>query len=65
VGSGWNPNGPPGSEGQTPAVYRDADNLVGEYRDNSLTENYAVNREVSNSEKSPSENQRNMPFLWL
>jgi flagellar M-ring protein FliF len=53
VGSGWNPNGPPGSEGQTPAVYRDADNLVGEYRDNSNTENFAVNREVSNSEKSP------------
>ena len=30
-GTGFNPEGPPGQEGQTPPAYKDLEGLVGEY----------------------------------
>lgn len=52
-GTGFNPEGPPGQEGQTPPAYKDLSNLVGEYSDTSTTRNQVVNRETSTTERSP------------
>ncbi|MBN1698347.1 MAG: flagellar M-ring protein FliF [Spirochaetales bacterium] len=43
-GTGYNPEGPPGSEGQTPPQYQDLSNLVGEYNHTTQRSNYDVNR---------------------
>ncbi len=52
-GSGFNPEGPPGQEGQTPPAYKDLEGLVGTYTDKSSTINYVVNRENSQIERGP------------
>ena len=52
-GTGFNPEGPPGQEGQTPPAYRDLSNLQGLYDSSSLIQNEAVNRRTTASEKSP------------
>jgi len=52
-GTGFNPEGPPGQEGQTPPAYKDLDNLVGEYRNNSQIVNEEVNTRNVYEEKSP------------
>jgi flagellar M-ring protein FliF len=57
-GTGFNPQGPPGQEGQTPPAYQDLDNLVGEYDNNSSTENYEVNERNTVEERSPWEIKR-------
>jgi len=57
-GTGFNPEGPSGQEGQTPPGYKDLEGLVGRYRDNSEMTNYAVNQRESQEEKSPWEIQR-------
>ncbi len=52
-GTGFNPEGPPGQEGQTPPAYKDMNNLVGEYNKNSEIVNQEVNRRNTFEEKSP------------
>ncbi len=52
-GTGFNPEGPPGQEGQTPPAYKDLDNLVGEYKNNSQIVNEEVNTRNVYEEKSP------------
>ncbi len=52
-GTGFNPEGPPGQEGQTPPAYKDLDNLVGEYKNNSRIVNEEVNSRNIYEEKSP------------
>ena len=52
-GTGFNPEGPPGVEGQVPPAYKDADALYGEYKNNSVTQNEEVNKKSTYEEKSP------------
>ncbi len=57
-GTGFNPEGPPGQEGQTPPAYQDLDNLLGQYENKSSTENYEVNERNTVEEMSPWEIER-------
>ncbi len=57
-GTGFNPEGPPGQEGQTPPAYKDLDNLVGEYKNNSEIVNEEINKRNIYREKSPWEIDR-------
>ncbi len=57
-GTGFNPEGPPGQEGQTPPAYKDLEGLVGEYKNESTTTNYEINERKIYEEKSPWEIQR-------
>ena len=57
-GTGFNPEGPPGQEGQTPPAYKDLEGLVGEYKNNSNTINYEVNERKIYEEKNPWNIQR-------
>lgn len=57
-GTGFNPEGPPGQEGQMPPAYKDLDNLVGKYDRSKVTENQAVNKRNIEQEKSPWEIDR-------
>jgi len=57
-GTGYNPEGPPGQEGQTPPAYKDLSNLVGKYDKSSQTTNNEINKKVTNSEKQPWEIKR-------
>jgi flagellar M-ring protein FliF len=52
-GTGFNPEGPPGQEGQTPPAYKDLEGLVGEYSNKRKTRNEVVNTRNSYEEKSP------------
>jgi flagellar M-ring protein FliF len=52
-GTGFNPEGPPGQEGQTPPAYKDMNNLVGQYDKNSEIVNQEVNTRSTVEEKSP------------
>jgi len=52
-GTGFNPEGPPGQEGQTPPSYKDMSNLVGKYDQSSLIQNEVVNKKSTYEEKSP------------
>ncbi len=57
-GTGFNPEGPPGQEGQTPPAYKDLNNLVGSYSKNSSIVNEEVNTRNIVEEKSPWEIKR-------
>lgn len=57
-GTGFNPEGPPGQEGQTPPAYKDLDGLVGEYSNERQTRNEVVNTRNMYEEKSPWEIER-------
>jgi flagellar M-ring protein FliF len=52
-GTGFNPEGPAGVEGQTPPAYRDMSNLYGEVNQQTLTHNEEVNRREIVEERSP------------
>jgi len=52
-GTGFNPEGPPGMEGQTPPSYKDLEGMVGSYSNTQVMKNHAVNKEESTIEKSP------------
>ncbi len=52
-GTGFNPEGPAGVEGQTPPAYKDLSNLVGKYDKSSQTTNNEINKKVTTSEKQP------------
>ncbi|MCK4540634.1 MAG: flagellar M-ring protein FliF [Spirochaetales bacterium] len=49
-GTGFNPEGPPGQEGQTPPAYKDLDGQYGEYSDKSVMQNEEVNTRIINEE---------------
>jgi flagellar M-ring protein FliF len=57
-GTGFNPEGPPGVEGQTPPAYKDLSNLVGKYDKTSQTTNNEINEKTTVSEKQPWEVKR-------
>jgi flagellar M-ring protein FliF len=57
-GSGFNPEGPAGVEGQTPPAYKDLSNLVGKYDKTSQTTNNEINEKTTTSEKQPLEIRR-------
>jgi len=57
-GSGFNPEGPAGVEGQTPPAYKDLSNLVGKYDKTSQTTNNEINEKTTTSEKQPWEIRR-------
>jgi flagellar M-ring protein FliF len=52
-GTGFNPEGPPGQEGQTSPAYKDLSNLVGKYDKTSSTKNNVVNEKNTTEEKRP------------
>jgi len=53
TGSGFNPQGPAGVEGQTPPAYKELSNLVGKYDRSSQTTNNEINKKVTTSEQQP------------
>jgi flagellar M-ring protein FliF len=52
-GTGFNPEGPAGVEGQTPPAFRDMSNLYGEVKQETLTHNEEINSRHIEEEKSP------------
>ncbi|MBQ9624284.1 MAG: flagellar M-ring protein FliF [Treponema sp.] len=54
TGTGYNPEGPAGVEGQNPPVYSDMSNVVGESKEEGTTKNYVYNTEQKHIEKAPS-----------
>lgn len=54
TGTGYNPEGPAGVEGQNPPVYSDMSNVIGESKEEGTTRNYVYNTEKKNIEKAPS-----------
>jgi len=52
-GTGFNPEGPAGVEGQVPPAYRDMSNLYGKVNQETETVNQEINKRVSQEEKSP------------
>jgi flagellar M-ring protein FliF len=52
-GTGYNPEGPAGVEGQTPPAFKDMSNLYGTMTQNTRTHNEEINKEVTMGEKSP------------
>ncbi len=57
-GTGFNPEGPPGQEGQTPPAYQDLTNLVGRYETDRTIENFEINVRNISEEKAPYEIKR-------
>ncbi|MEX2443549.1 MAG: flagellar basal-body MS-ring/collar protein FliF [Alkalispirochaeta sp.] len=53
-GTGFNPEGPPGVEGQTPPAYQDLDGLVGRWSNSEERINNEINSRKITEEKSPS-----------
>jgi flagellar M-ring protein FliF len=52
-GTGFNPEGPAGVEGQTPPAYKDLSGLVGKYDKTSQTSNNVTNEKNTTSERQP------------
>lgn len=52
-GTGFNPEGPSGVEGQTPPAFKDMSNLYGRVEQSTLTENEEINRRQIQEERSP------------
>lgn len=52
-GTGFNPEGPAGVEGQTPPVYSDMSNVIGRETQTGVTQNNVVNEEHVVSDKMP------------
>jgi flagellar M-ring protein FliF len=53
-GTGYNPEGPPGQEGQTPPAYRDLQDTAGEWSNTSRTQNNEINTRETVETVSPS-----------
>lgn len=53
-GTGFNPEGPSGVEGQTPPAFKDMSNLYGSVEQETLTQNEEINRRQIQEERSPS-----------
>ncbi len=54
TGTGYNPEGPAGAEGQTPPVYSDMSNLYGLSEESGVKKNEVINTKQIQEEKSPS-----------
>lgn len=52
-GTGFNPEGPAGTEGQTPPVYSDMSNIIGRSTETGVTQNNVVNTTQEHKETSP------------
>jgi len=52
-GTGFNPEGPAGVEGQNPPVYSDMSNVIGHQTETGVTQNNVINTDIINEEKSP------------
>jgi len=52
-GTGFNPEGPAGVEGQTPPAFKDMSNLYGEMNQTTRTHNEELNKRITQGEKSP------------
>jgi len=52
-GTGYNPEGPAGVEGQTPPAFKDMNNLYGRMTQETNTNNQEINRELTQEERSP------------
>ena len=52
-GTGWVPEGPPGTEGHVPPVYRDMSNLFGKVTQQTNQVNNELNRRNTQEERSP------------
>jgi flagellar M-ring protein FliF len=57
-GTGFNPEGPAGVEGQTSPAYKDLSNLVGKYDKSGQKTNYELNKKTVNQERQPWEIKR-------
>ncbi|MDR0785331.1 MAG: flagellar M-ring protein FliF [Treponema sp.] len=53
-GTGFNPEGPSGVEGQTPPAYRDMSNLYGKVTQETLVDNEEIGERTTQEEKLPS-----------
>jgi len=56
-GTGFNPEGPAGVEGQVPPVYRDMSNLYGKVNQETATVNEEINKRTTSEERSPEINR--------
>ncbi len=52
-GTGFNPQGPAGTEGQNPPVYSDMTNVIGKQTETGVTQNNALNTDQIHREESP------------
>ncbi|MBQ6781113.1 MAG: flagellar M-ring protein FliF [Treponema sp.] len=58
TGTGFNPEGPAGVEGQNPPVMSDMSNVIGQSKETGVTQNNAINTEHRTVEVSPSMGKR-------
>ncbi|MBQ7620338.1 MAG: flagellar M-ring protein FliF [Treponema sp.] len=56
-GTGFNPQGPAGTEGQNPPTYADMSNVIGKQTETGVTQNNALNKDVVHREESPRYNK--------
>lgn len=61
-GTGYNPEGPAGVEGQTPPVYSDMSNVVGKSTETGITRNNAVNSTHTTKVLAPKPKKISMSF---
>ncbi|MCR5764192.1 MAG: flagellar M-ring protein FliF [Treponema sp.] len=54
TGTGYNPEGPAGVEGQNPPVYSDMSNVIGKSTEDGAKKNYALNKKNTEEDESPS-----------
>ncbi|OHD71117.1 MAG: flagellar M-ring protein FliF [Spirochaetes bacterium RBG_16_49_21] len=52
-GHGWNPEGPAGTEGNTPPGYKASDDQYAKYNKNEEIKNHAVNKTIRKIERAP------------
>ena len=53
TGTGYNPEGPAGTEGQNPPVYSDMSNVIGETTESGVKRNYVMNRKDTAGKEEP------------
>ena len=58
TGTGFNPEGPAGTEGQNPPVYSDMSNVIGQTTEDGIKRNYALSYEDYQEKTSPSMGKR-------
>ncbi len=56
-GTGFNPQGPAGTEGQNPPTYADMSNVIGKQTETGVTQNNALNTDQIHREESPRYNK--------
>ncbi|WP_304223823.1 flagellar basal-body MS-ring/collar protein FliF [Gracilinema caldarium] len=56
-GTGFNPEGPAGVEGQTPPAFKDMSNLYGKVEQQTLTQNEEINKRQIQEDRSPTINR--------